>query len=108
MTAAASARASADGRSASIATRRIQPPASEPDLHVLRGGHMNAVDEANTVRVILHDDRTCADAVAEKADALHQRALSDAGGGENDVVPRREILGAIDPLDVFDAHGAAA
>ena len=47
-------------------------------------------------------------AVAEEAHALHQRAVGDAGRGEDDVLARREILRLVDPLEVGDAHGAAA
>ncbi len=56
----------------------------------------------------LHHQRRRADAVAEEADALHQRALGDAGGREDDVLARREILRPVDPLEVGDAHRAAA
>src|SRR6266487_1005387 len=108
MMAAASARTSAEGRTGSMATRRMGTRASEADLHVLGGGHMDAVDEADAVRVVLHDDRARTDAVAEKAHALHRRALGDACGSEDDVVAGREILGSVDPLEVLDAHGAAA
>src|SRR5262245_41036467 len=37
--------------------------------------HVDAVDETDPVRMRLHDERGRADAVAEEADALHQRAI---------------------------------
>src|SRR2546421_3327308 len=105
--AAASARTSGEGRFASMTTRRMTA-ASETNLHVLRRRHVNAVDEADAVRVVLHDDGARADSVAEEPDTLHQRPFRDAGGGEDDVVARREIPRLVDLLEIGDAHGAAA
>src|SRR2546421_9124489 len=88
-------------------TTRRMTAASEANLHVLRRSHVNAVDEADAVRVVLHDHGARADAVAEEPDAFHQRPLGDARRGEDDVVARREIPRLVDLLEIGDAHGAA-
>src|SRR4029453_6374331 len=69
---------------------------------------MDAVDEADAVGLRLHHQRRRAHAAAEEADALHQRAVGDARGRKDDVLTRREIPRAIDPLEVLDAHRLAA
>src|SRR3954453_3957745 len=81
---------------------------SESDLHVGILRDVNAVDEPDAVRLVLHDHRTGARAVAEKADAAHQRAVGDTGRREDDVFAGREILRPVDALEVLDAHRAAA
>src|SRR6185436_12147216 len=81
--------------------------ASEADLDVLLRRDVNTVDEPDAVRVVLHDDRARANAVAEETDALHEGALGDARGREDDVVARREILRLVDLLQILDAHRAA-
>src|SRR3989442_15754043 len=68
---------------------------------------MNAVDEPDLMRIVLHDHRTGSDAVAEESYALHQRSVGDAGGGENHAGAWREILGSVNPLEIGDAHRAA-
>src|SRR5262245_32287232 len=70
------------------------------DVAVLACLHVDAVDEANTMRVRLHHQRRRANAVAEEADTLHDRAIGHAGRGEDDVLARGQILRAVDPLDV--------
>ena len=67
-------------------------PASEMDLHVRGRRDVDAVDEPDPVRLVLHDHRAGADAVAEEADAAHQRAVGDAGRRKDDASPRREVL----------------
>src|SRR6185503_19299399 len=81
---------------------------SEMYLDVLGGRDVNAVDEPDLVRLVLHDHRTGADAVAEEANAPHQRAVGDAGRREDDVLAGGEVRGAVDLLDVSDPHRAAA
>src|SRR5687767_4494147 len=71
------------------------------------GGHVDAVDETHPPRMRLHHQRHGPGAVAEEAHALHQRAVGDAGRGEDDVLARGEIPRLVDPLEVGDAHGAA-
>src|SRR3954468_19884520 len=78
----------------------------EPYLHVHTVGDVNAVDEPDLVRVVLHDHRAGADAVAEEADSPHQRAVGHSSGRENDARPWREILRAIDLLEIGNAHRA--
>src|SRR5687767_11482563 len=79
-----------------------------PDVAVLAGLHVDAVDEADAVRVRLHDERRGPHAVAEETDALHDRAVGHAGGGKHDVLPRGEVFRTIDSLEVGDPHGTAA
>src|SRR3954463_13797760 len=88
--------------------QRAAGPRLELDFDVRVGPDVDAVDEPDAVRVVLHDHRVGAGAVAEEADAAHQRAVGDAGRGENDVPAGREILGAVDALEVGDPHRAAA
>jgi hypothetical protein len=47
---------------------------------------MDAVDEPDAMWVRLHDQRRRADAVAEEANALHDRAVGDARRSKDDVV----------------------
>src|ERR1700674_459051 len=65
---------------------------SEVDLHISRRRDMDAVDEPDAVRIVLHDHRARPGAVSEESDPLHQRTVGDAGRGENDPLARREIL----------------
>src|SRR5688572_24930102 len=78
-----------------------------PDVAFLARLHVDAVDEADAMRMRLHDERRRPDAVAEEADALHDRAISDARRGKDDVLPRRQILRAIDPLEIGNTHRTA-
>ena len=57
--------------------------------------------------VRLHHERRRPNAVAEKANAFHERAVGDARRREDDVVAGSQILGPVDPLEVRDAHRAA-
>src|SRR5687768_8693701 len=83
--------------------------ALEPDLRGRSlGVDVNAVDEANPVRMRLHHERRGADAVAEETHAFHQRAVGPAGCGKHDVRPRGELLRAIDSRDVCDPHRMTA
>src|SRR5687768_9186393 len=66
---------------------------------------LDAVDETHAMRVGLHHDRAGTNAGAEKLDALHQRAIGDAGRGEDDVLAASEIFGFVNLLEVLDAHG---
>src|SRR3954453_22448126 len=103
-------RCHASGRGASALAPAVvlMRTGAESDLHVGILRNVNAVDEPDAVRLLLHDHRTGARAVAEKADAPHQRAVGDAGGREDDVFPGREILRPVDAVEVLDAHRAAA
>ena len=56
----------------------------------------------------LHDDRAGANAIAEEADAFHQRAVGDAGRGEDERLAGRQVLRRVDPLQVGDPHRPAA
>src|SRR3989441_3946320 len=78
----------------------------EPDLDISRRRDVNAVDESNLMRIVLHDNRARPGAVAEKTDAAHQRAVGDAGGGKDDLLARGEFLRAIDFLEVGNPHRA--
>src|SRR5678816_2101915 len=80
----------------------------ELDLDVGVRLHVDAVDEPDPVRVVLHDHRAGARAIAEEPDTAHQRAVGDTGRREDDVVARRQILRAVDLLEVADPHRAAA
>ena len=62
---------------------------SEPDLHVvgLVSTWMLSMKRMRCGSVCMIE-RAGADAVAEEAHALHQRAVGDAGGGEDDVLAR--------------------
>ena len=70
------------------------------DVYGLRDAHLrvgvltdvDALDEAHLAILHLHDQRTGADAVSEEADAFKQRAVSNAGGGEDDVLARGPVL----------------
>src|SRR5471030_762490 len=90
--------------SSRVSVRRacaVTLPPSELDLGVVGiRPHVNAVDEPDPVRLVLHDHRAGADAVAEVAHAFHQRAVGDTGCRENDVLARREILRAVHALEV--------
>src|ERR1051326_3565616 len=73
---------------------------SEANLHVFLRCHVDAFDEADAMRVVLHDHRARADAVAEKSHALHERPVGDARRGEDDVLAGREILRVVDHLEI--------
>src|SRR5258706_11922610 len=73
---------------------------SEMYLDVRRLSDVDAVDEPDAVRVVLHDHRAGADAVSEEPHALHQRAVRHPGGGKDDVLPRRQIRRPVDLLDI--------
>src|SRR5262245_11479770 len=90
-----------------VRTVRDGLPALEPDFHVGSGGHVNAIDESDSVRCILHQDRMSARAIAEKPHATHQRAISDARGSEDDLFAGGEIPGTIDPLEIRNPHRPA-
>src|SRR5438477_12388439 len=79
---------------------------SETDLHVCRRRDVNAVDESNLMRIVLHDHRARPGAVAEKTHTAHQRAVGDAGGGKDDLLTASEVLRAIDFLEVGNPHRA--
>src|SRR5262245_60754129 len=79
---------------------------SEPYAHHPLLLDVDRVDEANTRRVALHDDRAGTHAVPEEADAAHQGTVGDAGRGENDPLARRELLRGVD-LAGLAPHGAA-
>src|SRR4029077_15146989 len=68
----------------------------EPNLDVLVRIDVDAVDETNAMRVILHDDRAGANAFAEKPHAFHERAVGHAGRREDDLPAGREILRPVD------------
>src|SRR5712692_4345638 len=87
---------------------RGEMQSSESDLHVLRVGDVDAVHEPDLVRLVLHDHRAGARAVAEEPDAAHQRAVGDAGGGEDDALAWRQIARAVNPREILDAHRTAA
>src|SRR5258706_14013695 len=78
------------------------------DLNVVRPRDVDAVDEPDAVRIVLHDHGACANAVTEESDAFHQRPIRDAGCGEDDALARRQILRAVDFLEIGDPHRAAA
>src|SRR5262245_33592939 len=103
-TAAARAIAAGAGRTGSTTTRVIL----KHDSGVLRGRDVNAVDEPDLVGIILHDHGTRPHTVAEEPHALHQRALGHARGGKDHARAGREIVRPVDPLEVRDAHRAAA
>src|SRR6476620_6985509 len=85
--------ASGRGASARAAPALVLMPAgSESDLHVGILRDVNAVDEPDPMRAVLHDHRACTRAVAEEPDAAHQRAVGDAGRREDDVLAGRQIL----------------
>src|SRR5262249_40417800 len=79
--------------------RRSGAARSEANLHVGFLRHVDAVDEADAVRLVLHDHGAGPRAVAEEADAAHQRAVGDAGRCEDDAVAGREIFRAVDLVE---------
>src|SRR5260370_39995513 len=83
-------------------------PTSEANLDACRPGHVNAVDEADLMRAVLHDERARAGAVAKEPHAAHERAVGDAGRGEDDLLAGSEVPGAINLPEVGEAHDAAA
>src|SRR5262245_10743811 len=98
------------GTIASVVRRRMGPASgtsSESDLHIDVWRDVDAVDEPDAMRLVLHDDRAGPHAVSEESHAAHERAVGDTGGGEDDARPGGEILRSIDPLEVGNAHGAA-
>src|SRR4029453_16628838 len=80
----------------------------EANFDIRRGRDVDAVDEPDAVRIVLHDHGAGANAVAEEPDAFHQRAVGHAGGGEDDAVAGRQILRRVDLLEVADPHRAAS
>src|SRR4051794_14218697 len=70
--------------------------------------HVDSVDEADLLGLVGHHQRVRAGAATEEADALEQVAGGDAGRGEDEVVARREVLGAIDTRLVAVTHPRAA
>jgi hypothetical protein len=47
-------------------------------------------------------------ALAEEADAVQQSSGGHAAGSEDDLLPGREIFGAIDPFRIANAHARDA
>src|SRR2546422_7035923 len=80
---------------------------SEMNLDVGRPRDVDAVDEPDAVRIVLHDHRAGADAVAEEPNTFHQRAVGHAGGRKDNAVARREILRCVDLPEIGDPHRAA-
>src|SRR6185436_12167765 len=67
------------------------------------------MDAADRARAGPHDERFSRGARAAVADALQDVAVGDAGGREEDVLPRAEIIGSEDPVEVvasIDRGGA--
>src|SRR5688572_870738 len=62
----------------------------EANLNRRTGIDLNAVDEPHAVRCRLHHQRAGADAGAEEADALQERAVGDTRGCKDDVVAAGE------------------
>src|SRR3954452_6540236 len=75
-------------------------------VRVLR--YVDAVDEPDLMRLVLHDHGTGPDAVSEESHAAHQRPVGDAGRGEDDRLPGRQILRPVHLLEIGDAHRTAA
>ena len=69
---------------------------------------MDGVDEADLLRLVGHHQRVRPRAAAEEADALEEVAGRDAGRGEDEVLARGEVLGAVDAALVAVAHPRAA
>src|SRR3954464_4544907 len=89
-----------------IADCNVRPSESYPQI--LARFDVDGVDEADARRIALHDDRAGAGAVAEEADAAHQRAVGDAGGSADDAFARREILRGVGAARIGNAHRPAA
>src|SRR5262249_10535288 len=68
---------------------------------------VDRIYETDARRVALHDDRARARAVAEEADAAHERAVGDAGRGENDSVARRQFLRRVNAARLGAPRAAA-
>src|SRR4029077_8796434 len=90
-------------------TRGRAPPheatsvAQEADfLATLPREEVDSVGEPHPVAAGAHDQRVCAGAVGEKADAAQEVAVRDPGGG-NDHLAGDEIVDAEHLLDVLDA-----
>src|SRR5262245_12216108 len=86
------------------------PPSEKANLlgHPHLVVDMNAVNEADAMRMRLHDERRRPDAVTKEPDAFHQRAIGHAGGGKHNVVAGGEVLRAVGLLEVGDPHRPAA
>src|SRR5688500_1202990 len=80
---------------------------SELYFEVLGSVHLNTVDKTDPGRMRLHDERRRPRAVAEEADAAHQRAVGDTGRREHDPLGGREVLRLVNPLEVGDPHRPA-
>src|SRR5688500_133801 len=85
----------------------VSSNALEANLHGRSGIDLDAVDEPDAMRMGLHEHRADADAFAEKAYALHQRTVGDAGRCENDVASGGKVFGLEDALHVRDPHRLA-
>ena len=62
---------------------RVKDDTADAEI-VIGSRDMDRVDEADVMRLVLHHDGTGADAVAEEANALHERAIGDASGHKRD------------------------
>src|SRR5204862_5930632 len=90
-------------------TRRMPTAApSEADLDVRFAGDVNAVDEPDLMRIVLHDDGARPRAVAEKSDAAHERPVGHAGGRKDDTLAGSEIVRSIEAFDIGMPTGMAA
>src|SRR5262249_51866758 len=78
--------------------RRYLDAPSELDDRVLAVAHVHGVDEADHAPAVRHQHRARADATAEEADAPHEGAVGDAGGGEEDVGAGGQVLLRVDAL----------
>jgi len=65
---------------------------------------VDRIDEAHLALFEGHDQGMSADAVAEKAHATEDAAVSDARAGEDDLPAGGEIFSFVDTLGIADAH----
>src|SRR6478735_7123612 len=66
--------------------------------------HVDRVDEADLLGAVGHHQRMGPRSATEEANALQQIAGGHAGGGEDEILARCEVLGPIDTLLITMAH----
>src|SRR6267143_144747 len=76
----------------------------EPHLDVRSLLQVHRIDEAHLPLIERQNHRTCAHAFAEKPDALQQISVRHSRARENHFLPRRQIFGVVNTLQILHAH----
>src|SRR5450631_1233093 len=83
-----------------LLNRRLQ----EPHLHIRPLFQVDALHKTHLASAQRHDHGRCPRAFAEESHSLHQRAVRNAAGGEDELLARSQVFRLVNALLVFDAH----